>query len=261
MTVVPGIQTASRFLNWFTVVLALVVVSIQPAAGMGVYRSSRIEGAIIDANTQAPIEGVIVTASWIQIGATGHGEFTLKVSETETNTLGEYALPAWGPRFYANQLRRDQPVIRFFKPGYVPLIIRNNSAYHPGLENDTEHKIKVPVTLSDGSTGYRLYEPEEHQVKFGKKRHTFRLEPFEGTDAEYVELLTGSTNYVGSLSRINIGDDCEWKELPRTYLALHKLRSELEEKQISAIEIPYVGDVGGQDHCGDAEEYFKGYLE
>jgi hypothetical protein len=228
---------------------------------MGIHLSPEIDGIIIDANTQAPVEGVIVTASWIQIGVTGHGEFTLKVSETETNAKGEYVLPAWGPRFYANQLRRNQPVIRFFKVGYIPLIIRNNSAYHPGFENDTERMIKEPETIPKGRVVYRLYEPEEHQVKFGKKKHTFLLESFEGTDAEYVELLTGATHYVGSLSQIIIGDDCEWKELTTTFGALHKLREEFEEKNIPAIDIPYVGDVGGQDHCGDAAKYFKGYLE
>ena len=261
MTAVSGVQPVTGLLNRCALLFALVVVSIQPAAGIGVYRSPRIEGTIIDATTKAPIEGVIVTASWIMIGITGHGESTLKVSETETNALGEYVLPAWGPRFYADQLRRYQPVIRFYKPGYIPLIIRNNSAYHPGLENDTEHMIKEPETLPNGRVLYRLYEPEEHQVKFGKKRHTFRLEPFEGADAEYVELLTGSTHYVGSLSHIYIGDDCEWKELPKTFVTLHKLTDTFEENHIPAIEIPYVGDVGGQDHCGDAEEYFKGYLE
>jgi hypothetical protein len=262
MTVVPGIQTAANLLNWFMIVLALAVVLIQPAAGMGVYRSPRIEGTTIDANTQAPIKGVIVTASWIQIGATGHGQFTLKVSETETNAQGEYVLPAWGPRFYANQLRRDQPVIRFFKPGYIPLIIRNNSAYHPGLENDTEHMIKEPVKQGDSGIRYRLYEPEEHQVKFGKKRNTFMLVPFEGTDAQYVALLTTApVSYVDSLSHLYHGDDCEWKDIPRTFVALHNLRATLEAKNVFPGAIPYVTGVGSQKHCGDAKEYFKGYLE
>ncbi len=261
MTVVSGTQPVIGFPTRYAVLLVLAVVSIQPAAGMGVYWSPRIEGTIIDATTKAPIEGVIVTASWIMIGFTGHGQFTLKVSETETSKQGAYTLPAWGPRFYANQLRRDQPVIRFFKPGYVPLIIRNNSADHPGLEDDTEHMIKVPVTLGDGSTGYRLYEPEEHQIKFGEKQHTFMLEPFEGVDAEYVALLTTApVSYINSLSHLYHGRDCEWKDMPRTFVALHKLRVALEAKNVFPGGIPYVTSVGGQKHCGDANEYFKRFL-
>jgi hypothetical protein len=242
------------------VLLALVLASIRPAFGLGVYWSPRIEGTILNASTKAPVEGVTVTATWIEIGIMGHGEVTLNVAETETDAQGEYTLPAWGPRFYGATLREDQPVIRFFKPGYVPLIIRNNSAYHPGLENDTEHMIKVPVTLSDGSTGYRLYEPEEHRVAFGKKRSTFLLVPFEGTDADYVKLLRGPANYIRSLSHIYVGDDCEWKKLPKTFVELHRLRVALEAKGVTASGLPYVSSVGGQDHCGNAQEYFKRFL-
>ncbi|HHH44848.1 MAG TPA: carboxypeptidase regulatory-like domain-containing protein [Gammaproteobacteria bacterium] len=258
MTGMSGVQRAAGLLTRCAVLLTLAALSIQPAAGMGVYWSPRIEGTIIDAITKTPVEGVIVTASWIQTGITGHGQSTVKVSETVTTANGGYELPAWGPRVYSGTMDRDQPVIRFFKPGYIPLIIDNNSAYHPGLEDDTQHKIKVPATLSDGSAVYWLYEPEEHQVKFGKKKHTFMLEPFKGTDAEYVALLTTDpVSYVDSLSHLTSGQECEWKDIPRTLVALHKLRAALEAKNVFPGAIPYVSGVGNQKHCGDAKEYFK----
>jgi len=244
----------------FATFLLLSMLPIRPAVALGVYLSHSIKGTITDANTKTPIEGVIVTASWIQTGITGHGQVTLKVSETVTDKKGEYTLPGWGPKVYFDVLDRNQPVVRFFKQGYVPLIISNNSAYHPGLENDTEHLIKVPIKRSDGHIAYWLNEPEEHQVKFGKKKHTFMLVPFDGTDAEYAELLTGSSRYIQSFDHIEAGNDCEWKELPRTFVTLHKLRAKLDGKSMHANEIPYVEDVGGQKHCGGAEEYFRKLL-
>jgi len=247
----------------FATFLLLSMLPIRPAVALGIYLSHSIKGTIIDANTKAPIEGVIVTASWIQTGITGHGQVTLKVSETVTDKKGEYTLPGWGPKVYFDVLDRNQPVVRFFKQGYAPLVIPNNSAYHPGLENDTEHLIKEPIKRSDGHIAYWLNEPEGHQVKFGKKKHTFMLVPFDGSDAEYVELLLKSGGYVESLD-ILTGGGCEWKHLPITFSTLHKLKARLDALNVNTnigIGLPYVFQFGGQDKCGNAEEYFRGYLK
>jgi len=233
---------------------------------MGVFWWRDIKGTVVDANTGQPIEGVVVTASWILLPwGTTYPLRTLKALETVTDDLGKYTIHGWAPKFsLSGHLEDDQPKIRFFKPGYVPLVIRNNSVYHPGLEKDTDHKIKEKVTLSNGRTGIRMYEPEGHQVKFGKKLHTFRLERFEGTDGEFIELLNENYNindrYMDILKYfIMSGRDCEWKQLPITFSTLHKLSASMESPKYKAwFNVSYLG---GQDRCGSAEEYFKDYLQ
>ena len=251
-----------RLRNYFlpaVVLLVLMFLVARLAAEMRVFSSPCIEGVIVDAESGEPLEGVVVTASWMLIPEawTSVPIKTLHAAETVTDHLGQYVIPGWGPKSEPHGMLRDEPNIRFFKPGYMPLVIKNNSVYHPGLEGDTEHKIKEHVTHHDGSTGTYMYEPEEHQVKLGEKLHTFKLERFEGTDAEYAKLLRDK--YVGSLRDMTGGRTCEWKQLPITFTTLHKLTISLQlPKHIPLYLVSYLG---GQDRCGSAEEYFKEYLE
>ncbi|VAW74958.1 hypothetical protein MNBD_GAMMA15-812 [hydrothermal vent metagenome] len=251
-------RAVTRLLSLRPLLVFLLTLFMQPVAALGVYVSRSIEGSIIDATTNTPIDGVIVTASWMQSPTMGHGALRpLNVSETVTNAKGEYTLPGWGPRFYADILENDQPVVRFFKPSYVPLVIANNSVYHPGLEGDRAHLINKPELRPDGKVRVRYFEPEAHQVKFGKKKHAFKLVPFRGTDEEYRELVRDK--YVWSLRSITSGDACKWKQLPITFTTLHKLSIRLGLPKNRGIF--FVSYLGGQDRCGSAEEYFKEYLK
>ena len=239
----------------------LLIVPMQSASAFGIYLSRKIEGTIINAVTKAPIEGVIVTASW-ELDGILSGVLLFHVSETVTDGKGEYTLPGWGPKFYGDILNRDQPLIRFFKPGYVPLAIFNNRPYHPGLEGDIEHMIKKPERFADGKIRTRLFEPEAHQVKFGKKKNTFMLEPFKGTDEEYVEVL--DDKYVDYTMRFEMMSrkDCIWKQLPMTFTTLHKLKAELDKKNVITYNLPGLSSLGGQkQQCGSADEYFREYLK
>ena len=234
----------------------LLIVPIQAGcAYLGFSISRSISGTIVDAQTNAPLSGVVVTASWSVTG--WHSEDVFKVAEAVTDTHGAYTLPGWGPSLRPGKLGYDQPVVRFFKPGYVPLVIFNRRPYHPGLEGDRKHMIKKTEWLPNGQKITRLYEPEVHQVRFGKKKHTFMLEPFVGTDEAYRKLVRDE--YVGSLGWIPSGRRCEWKQLPITFTTLHKLSLKLGLPKNRGIF--YVSYLGGQDHCGNAEEYFKEYLE
>jgi len=241
----------------FRLTILVSFIASHQVLAIGVHISREIKGAILDEITAQPIEGVIVTATWeLEAMFTGSGVGMLEASEVLTDNQGRYTIPAWGPKFYADRLERDQPVIRFFKPGYIPLIIRNNTAYHPGLENDTSHLIKVPVEPGPANTGYWLYEPEDHQVKFGKIKNTFMLVPFEGSDNEYYDLLID--RYVPSLDNLESYDACMWKKAPLTFVTLDKLNRSMKLPENTAMALKYVGI---PERCGNAEEYFKEYME
>lgn len=219
----------------------------------------------MDSDTGELIEGVVVTASWIllQFWTTVPYQ-TLEVSETVTDKDGRYTLPAWGPRYRLyGRLRDDQPKVRFFRPGYIPLVVRNNSVYHPGLEGDLEHMIREDRGMMNGVPMYRYYEPEEHQVKLGHKSHRFLLEKFVGNDMQYLKIIKDNYNikdvYIRTLEFLRGGRGCEWKQIPLTLVTLDRLSQEMETtvgaKWFSAT------NVGGQENCGNAEEYFKDYLK
>jgi hypothetical protein len=99
--------------------------------------SSVSMASFFDKNTRKPLEGVVVAASWILLPhflETTVPVRTLHVAEAVTDHMGQYSLPGFWPKFsLTGYLRDDQPVIRFFKDGYEPLVVANNSVYHPGI--------------------------------------------------------------------------------------------------------------------------------
>ena len=245
----------------------LALMAAQPASSCG-FVSSDINGTIVDAKTGKPIAGVVVTASWMLRGYGSSRPFkTLKASETVTDDWGQYTILGWGAEASPDgHLEDGEPNIRFFKPSYVPLVIRNNSVYHPGLEKDREHMIKEKITHHDGKTYTNMYEPEQHQVRFGKKSHAFKLEPFEGTDGEYVEVLKENFNvhdrYISSLKYLKSGRECVWRQLPITFIALEKLKARLDKNNVNTNYIPGFSALGGQNQkCGKVEEVYREYLE
>ncbi|HUT40617.1 MAG TPA: hypothetical protein VM011_04675 [Gammaproteobacteria bacterium] len=250
------------------VILLLTLFTCKQAVAFGIYFSGSINGVIVDKNTRKPLEGVVVTASWILLPHfvdTTRPVRTLEVAETVTDHMGHYELPGFRAKFSLwGYLRDDQPLIRFFMDGYEPLVVANNSVYHPGFKGDKDHLIKREINLKDGSTAVKTYEPEEHMVRLGKKPGNFMLIPFTGSDRDYVSLLVneyhGAHNYIHSLDYLREGNNCEWKSLPATFSQLHNLKKRLDAKGVQTYELPYVSYLKNQPRCGDSEELFSDYL-
>mgnify|MGYP000967019933 CR=1 FL=1 len=83
-----------------------------------------IEGQVVDAKTQQPIEGAVVVAAWslskwglthpIEIG-------TLMAIEVRTDAAGRYRIPKWGPRDHKEgYLDAKSPQVFIVKAGYQP---------------------------------------------------------------------------------------------------------------------------------------------
>ena len=202
------------------------------------YSAEPIKAWVVDAETKKPLEGVVVTANWELTGGF-EGSYPvgqMKVMETTTDANGRFRFPGWGPTLHLGQgkLRDIQPQLLVFKPGY----------YYRNLAN----------------------EPRSSAVYLGKSEWSGRkveLKPFKGTEEEYAEHVD---RLDGNLDRFRDGNDCEWTEIPRMIVAIHRMREYFDSKEIrvkgwmAGARIRKVTDVGNQERCGSAEEYFRGYL-
>lgn len=95
------------------------------------YSAEPIEGRIIDKETRAPIEGVVVVAQWIlQRPPEGHEAERWVVIEAVTDVEGRYKIPGWGPKWrpWWRWLEAADPMLELFKPGYWPRGLYN---HHP----------------------------------------------------------------------------------------------------------------------------------
>jgi hypothetical protein len=174
-----------------------------PAAAV-IYYAHSIEGWVLDARSGKPIEGVVVVAHWqLRAGSLGGGGPAireLQISEAVTDEKGRYYFPSWGPRFaLRGNLESRSPELLYFKSGYRARGLANE--WHRGMD----------TTRS-----------EWH----GK---TVKLEPFDGSPAEYAEHLSSLSAtlwIVGFAVGEHSGDYCGWKSFPRILSALDRVESD-----------------------------------
>ena len=208
------------------------------------YSAEPIEAKVIDADTKAPLEGVIVTANWALIsgnpgGSTPAGQ--LMVLETTTDKNGVFRFPGWGPlKRRQGLLLIDDPQLLLFKSGYDYQRLNN---YRDGVP--LEGLWKAPVRTSQWS---------------GK---TIEMRAFKGTDEEYAKRIESLD---GNLDSIRDGRNCEWRKVPRLLVALHYASEDFDAKGVKlsgwrgGARIRKVTDVGNQKQCGSAEDFFQSYL-
>jgi hypothetical protein len=174
------------------------------SANAFIYSAQAIEGWVVDAGTDKPIEGVIVVAHWQLKGGFegGNPVGELKIIETVTDQNGRYYFPSWGPKFaWSGHLKSESPEILMFKLGYKYL----------GLSN-------------------RWYRDRDTS-KSDWNGKTVKLEPFRGTLAQYAQHLWSLNNdlwTVGYDVGNHSGDFCGWKSFPNMLRAMDKLAEELK---------------------------------
>jgi hypothetical protein len=194
------LRTLTRRLLVLSVALALA-----PISGCATsYRAEAIEGWVVDAETNKPLEGVNIVTHWTLKGGMEGGTAVeaLQILETVTDQNGRYSFPAWGPKAgtTTGELRGNSPSILLFKPGYRAGEFSN------------------------------LYSETTGAETFFYNKKTLKLEPFRGTLQEYARHLNSSLN--GDLWKIGFsigehsGNFCGWKSFPRMLNALAKLEYE-----------------------------------
>lgn len=127
-------------------------------------------------------------------------------------------------------MRGDQPIVRIFARGYVPLVANNLT---PGVAQDLA---RAPSRMQSRLNG-----------------QTMRLTAHRGSLADYSRALIPLRH---SLDFAFEGTHCEWKQAPLMFVEFDRIRRELQKSGIDS-ELPLLEHLGGQAQCGNALEYFK----
>ena len=213
----------------------LVLFSL-PGCTSPVYFAESMEAWVVDAETGEPIEGVVVVANWQLVvgsldGPRPRGQ--LNILETVTDKNGRFYFPAWGPKLaLASHLRHEDPALLFFKSGYFP----------SGESND--------VTTEPNPSIIR--RSEWNGKKIPLKKHKGDWEALER-----VHMALAS-----ALSFAIYGEDCEWKLIPKMFVAIENEKRGLIRKKIPGAPFLTGLDIIPEGKkCGSVHEFFKDYLK
>lgn len=226
--------------TWHRVILhALLCVAmsfvISNSSGAMSYSAQAIEGWVIDAETQAPLEGVVVLAHWDVVGPLeGNVAGEVQILETVTDANGRYVFPAWGPVQVPNPLLvmfNNDPAIHYFKRGYRSLSVENIATVNPDYTRKS-------IRSSDWN---------------GKR---VALQNFHGDDKQYAAhfIHDGSTLIIRRM--VQHAHTCEWQQMPSFLSALLGERRRLSVLGFSP-DIPEARTFANQSRCGDAEKWLE----
>lgn len=188
-------------------VMILLAAGALQACGL-FYSAEEIEAWVVDADTQAPIEGVNVVAHWkLKFGIEGGSSSDLELMESVTDANGRFYFPAWGPKSaplrisFTARLQHADPEIIFFKAGYEPLVVYNDRDARPyGFFG-----------------GPRVRTSLWHGKKISLKR---------AVDQERYVAIAG-----GALTGVSWGR-CGWTRIPRMIVALNAEAERLSSQGI-----------------------------
>lgn len=231
-------------MNKYIVILLAGVLLSAPATAT-TYSAEAIEARVVDAETNQPLEGVIIVAHWElerKVGDYGHsgtdprGPLQLKVMEAVTDYSGHFAFPAWGPLNapFGAYLEGSDPAIVMFKPGY--------ELYGAANLLFTRINPFIDSTRTSWINGT-----------------TVKLKKFSGDLKAYARHL----EYLGDrvdFSREDRHQHCDWKEIPRMLVAVDKQERVFRKNNVYS-SLPILDDLPFQDQCGSAREFLKKYLD
>lgn len=205
------------------------------------YSAEAIEARVIDAETQKPLDGVVIVAHWQLKGGMEGGNVVgqLMILETVTDSNGRFAFPAWGPlKRTKGHFDTADPQMLLFKPGYDPRVLDNERP-----EFWTKH----------------AHESLRRSVHNGK---TIEMKRFGGslTSKEAMRVYADRLSFFTGRMRF-ITDDCQWKKVPKMVLALQDQREQF--KKVGIIDGFYSVDYLPNDEkeCGSVKEFFKRYQQ
>ena len=214
-------------------VLMLVALAVQSCAFS--YSAKPIHASVIDAETKAPLPGVIVVAHWVvNFGLEGGSGTDLVLMETVTDAEGQFSFPAWGPV----ALPSDLPIEARMKEQSPELILVREGYQLRVLNND------LPVSQqASGGLGVR---------KSDWNGQTIPLKPFRGSPASYGVMLSGVLT--GITYR-----DCRFRHVPKLMSHLMKIEKELRDAHTPNYALPTLRDLENTHgtQCGSIAQFFE----
>jgi hypothetical protein len=210
---------------------------VSPLSGCATsYHAEAIEGWVVDAATEKPVEDVVIVARWTADHPMTGGEIEqVQIFETVTDKDGRYTFPAWGPKWSTSVgvMRYRSPEISLFKAGYLPRGVSNS-----------------------------LYFDRKIISSFSYNKQKLKLERFTGTLREYASSLSLS-DLKNSLWKAGHdgGSPCGWKSFPRMLRALDALDAEFHRAGIyggSVVDTLRANDARLiKANCGSINELLK----
>lgn len=179
-----GIRGFALLLLTYLVSAPVLVWAIAPPF----YSAKPVQATVVDEVSGSPLSGVIVVAIWQLKAISGLGP-RLQVSETLTDHQGRFSIPGWGPRMRPplTEFRRSSPRLVFFKRGYVPLVLYNESRRevekaYPNYRTMSTRDLREATQWHEGTASDVVQESMWNGL-------TIQVEPFRGTPMEWFRHL------------------------------------------------------------------------
>lgn len=213
----------------------LVVIAMVWVLSTCVWYSPGITGRVVDPDG-IPVAKAVVVANWnLQRALSGATAGQLALIEVRTDANGYFHIPSWGPRFdFRGGLSEDQPFVRVFKPGFVPLIVNNTDA--------------VPMR------GIRFVSRSRVDGA------TLVLRRFNGRTSDYEAALGPLLQNLFDLVIFAPRGTCYWKNMPRLLLSLQDVKHALDPAGGQSIrEAHLYMNINDEKACGNAKQFFEGF--
>ncbi len=206
-----------------------------------VWYSPGITGRIVDPDGR-PVAQAIVLVNWNLEGSwNGASQGQLALIEARTDANGYFRISSWGPRFARKgHLREDQPLVRVFKPGYVPLLASNTDRVPMGTVRF------VASSRFDGKT--------------------LVLHRFNGPANDYEAVLEPLFIEVDRILYSSPSGTCYWKHMPRLLLSLQDVMQAFPLRELppppmlgsgsSYRDVQHFARPKDEHICGNAKIFF-----
>lgn len=225
-------------LNLFrTVLFAFLTASLASCSGFPLYIAAPIKARVVDAESDQPIAGANVVASWHLLKSSLDGSRHvgyLEVMETVTDANGQFSFPGFTKtNATSGELRNEDPAVLIFKPGYKAERVINHHTGTTAAGSNT-------VAAVNGKT-VRL---TKLKMDYSDKNAQW----YWAVDTVLRQLI----------------EDCEWKKIPLAIVAMDKERKRIEKidswfpTSLPSVEVI---ELHSKNRCGSAIEFLRDYTK
>ena len=162
-------------------------------------KTESISGEVVDAETNEPIEDVIVIGYWPGYTFYLHASSapTIEVLETTTDKYGNFLVPGWLKKNVESSFRYGDPQMVFYKTGYEIKTVRNAFS----MEN------------------FKIMPGYFHPWRAEWNDKTIKIKKFEGDNRAYRKYLNG-VQFRPPFE--NLFKHCKYMNVPRLLIAMEE---------------------------------------
>lgn len=184
-----------------------------------------------------PVPGAVVVVSWaVEEWFNSSRTRQLEIVETTTDPRGQFIIPRWGPKMVlGGTIAIDQPIIRIYKTGRIPLALKNYDGVPMGSAKS------VIVSRFNGKSIIQA--------------------PFAGPLPEYEHVIQPFLQDFEDIYSGSAAGSCLWRKTPRLLVALERLKVEMST-QGAGKSLRFAHQYANPSDdaaCGNPNEFLKEY--